>query len=283
MSSRQAPPTTRRWRPMRCRPGNAVGSWCRRALGSRAALATGFASRRVQHSPSPRRAYNAHSPVTRKERTWAPPELTDRFGPRRLRTALRCLVAPSIPADDRDREDGRGRSGSSRRAATTWPTPRPAIARACWFRLEGPRVPRDGRRPTAAGQRPGGDRPPVESLHRRLVTPARTILLRLLRFGMPASASCGGQNSSSPLAGIKLLLGADPKREFRDDVARSALGKAEVQRSPALNWQPAPSTPTRLQFDLANVRLREQHPQRPSRPSTARRCSFWTPRAGISK
>ena len=47
--------------------------------------------------------------------------------------------------------------------------------------------------------------------------------LRLLRF----DAGIGElwQNSSSLLAGIKLLLGADPKREFRDDVAKVRLGK----------------------------------------------------------
>lgn len=47
--------------------------------------------------------------------------------------------------------------------------------------------------------------------------------LRLLRFD--AGVGELWQNSSSLLAGIKLLLGADPKREFRDDVAKVRLGK----------------------------------------------------------
>ena len=47
--------------------------------------------------------------------------------------------------------------------------------------------------------------------------------LRLLRFD-PGMGELW-QNSSSLLAGIKMLLGADPKRDFQEDVAKVCLGK----------------------------------------------------------
>ena len=47
--------------------------------------------------------------------------------------------------------------------------------------------------------------------------------LRLLRFD-PGVGELW-QNSSSLLAGIKMLLGADPKRDFQEDVAKVCLGK----------------------------------------------------------
>ncbi len=47
--------------------------------------------------------------------------------------------------------------------------------------------------------------------------------LRLLRFD-PGTAEIW-QNASSLLAGIKMLVGIDPKRDFNDDVAKARLGK----------------------------------------------------------
>lgn len=47
--------------------------------------------------------------------------------------------------------------------------------------------------------------------------------LRLLRFE-PGVAELW-QNASSLLAGIKMLVGVDPKKEYRDDVAKVRLGE----------------------------------------------------------
>lgn len=47
--------------------------------------------------------------------------------------------------------------------------------------------------------------------------------LRLLRFD-PGVAEVW-QNASSLLAGIKMLVGIDPKRDYQDDVAKVRLGK----------------------------------------------------------
>ena len=48
--------------------------------------------------------------------------------------------------------------------------------------------------------------------------------LRLLRFD-PGAAEIW-LNASSVLAGIKMLIGIDPKRDYKDDVATVRLGKA---------------------------------------------------------
>ena len=47
--------------------------------------------------------------------------------------------------------------------------------------------------------------------------------LRLLRFD-PGNAEIW-QNASSLIAGIKMLIGIDPKKSFEDDVAKVRLGK----------------------------------------------------------
>lgn len=47
--------------------------------------------------------------------------------------------------------------------------------------------------------------------------------LRLLRFG--AGTAEIWQNTSSLLAGIKMLVGIDPKTAFKDDVAKVRLGR----------------------------------------------------------
>ena len=90
------------------------------------------------------------------------------------------------------------------------------------LRLEGARHLRHDARHAQPRQRPRHDRPAVEPLCRGLVRGGKDDpKLALLR--LDAEQAEIWVDASSLVAGIKLLLGADPKEEYRDKVAKVAL------------------------------------------------------------
>ena len=59
----------------------------------------------------------------------------------------------------------------------------------------------------------------MESLHRRLVREAARTIPNLTLLRLDPDDAQIWENGSSLLAGIKLMFGADPKKDYKDKVA----------------------------------------------------------------